>query len=125
MSKLEGINNHQENQMVKMKDVLQVIEPEGILDGIKGNKLRRDVSDIVEKGVAIVLVDLQKVSFMDSSGLGSILLACKTVRSAGGKFYICSINDQIRILFELTKMDRVLTPFANREEFNKAILETE
>ncbi len=111
--------------MLKMNDVLQVIEPTGILDGIKGNQLRRDVSDIVEKGVAIVLLDLQNVSFMDSSGLGSILLACKTVRAAGGKFYICSINDQIRMLFELTKMERVLTPFANREEFNKAILETE
>lgn len=108
-----------------MNDVLQIIEPVGILDGIKGNELRRDISDFLEKGVGIVLVDLQNVSFMDSSGLGSILLACKTVRAAGGKFYICSINDQIRMLFELTKMDRVLTPFANREEFNKAILETE
>ena len=125
MSKLKWIKNHQATPMLKMKDVLQVIEPSGILDGIKGNQLRREVSDLVEKGVAIVLLDLQNVSFMDSSGLGSILLACKTVRGAGRKFYICSINDQIRMLFELTKMERVLTPFANREEFNKAILETE
>ncbi|HBE32068.1 MAG TPA: sulfate transporter, partial [Cyanobacteria bacterium UBA11368] len=42
-----------------MKDVLQVIEPSGILDGIKGNQLRREVSDLVEKGVGIVLLDLQ------------------------------------------------------------------
>lgn len=111
--------------MLKMNDVLQVIEPTGILDGIKGNQLRREMGDIVEKGVAIVLLDLQNVSFMDSSGLGSILLACKTVRAAGAKFYVCSVNDQIRMLFELTKMERVLTPFANREEFNKAILEAE
>lgn len=112
--------------MLKMNnDAVKVIEPSGILDGIRGNQLRRDISDILEKGAEIILVDLQNVSFMDSSGLGSILLACKTVRGAGSKFYICSINDQIRMLFELTKMERVLTPFANREEFNKAILETE
>ena len=112
--------------MLKMdSDVVKVIEPSGILDGIKGNQLRRDVADILDKGAEIILVDLQNVTFMDSSGLGSILLACKTVRAGGSKFYICSINDQIRMLFELTKMERVLTPFANREEFNKAILETE
>lgn len=108
-----------------MNPVIKVIEPSGILDGNKGNQLRRDISDVVEKGTDIVLVDLQNVSFMDSSGLGAIVSACKTVRSSGSKFYICSINDQVRMLFQLTKMERVLTPFANREEFNQAILGTE
>jgi anti-anti-sigma factor len=105
-----------------MNPVLKVIEPSGVLDGIKGNQLRRDIGDIVENGADIVLVDLQNVSFMDSSGLGAIVSACKTVRSTKAKFYICSINDQVRMLFQLTKMERVLTPFASRDEFNQAIL---
>ena len=108
-----------------MSAVVKIIQPDGLFDGPKGSQFRQEISKIVDNGANIVLLDFKDVTFMDSSGLGSILLACKTVRAAGGKFYICSINDQIRMLFELTKMERVLTPFANREEFNKAILETE
>jgi anti-anti-sigma factor len=59
---------------------------------------------------------------MDSSGLGALVLSLKTVRSAGGKIFICSINDQIKMLFELTDMDRVFEIFNNREELEQKIL---
>jgi anti-anti-sigma regulatory factor len=44
------------------------------------------------------------------------------VRSAGGKLLICSINEQIKMLFELTDMDRVFEIFNNREELEQKIL---
>jgi anti-anti-sigma factor len=59
---------------------------------------------------------------MDSSGLGALVLSLKTVRSAGGKLFICSINEQIKMLFELTDMDRVFEIFNNREELEQKIL---
>jgi len=59
---------------------------------------------------------------MDSPGFGTLFLTLKTVRSAGGKLLICSINDQIKMLFELTDMDRVFEIFNNREELEQKIL---
>ena len=56
---------------------------------------------------------------MDSSGLGALILSLKTVRAAQVKLIVCSVNKQIRILFELTSMDRVFDIFPNREEFEK------
>jgi anti-anti-sigma factor len=44
----------------------------------------------------MVLIDFQDVTFMDSSGLGALVLALKTVRAAGGKLFICSVNEQIK-----------------------------
>ena len=68
------------------------------------------------------LVDFQNVTFMDSSGLGYLVLAFKYLREVDSKLLMCSVNEQIRILFELTGMDKVFTVFSNQEEFNQSPL---
>jgi anti-anti-sigma factor len=104
-----------------MSSVVKVVQPSGILDGIKANQLRREISDVVASGATKVLIDLTDVTFMDSSGLSALVSALKMVRTAGGKLYLCSINDQVKMVFELTRMDRVFDTFSNRDEFNAAI----
>lgn len=105
-----------------MSPVVKYVEPSGILDGTKASEFRQEISESVEKGAAIILIDFEDVTFMDSSGLGALVLALKTVRAAGIKLYICSINDQIKMLFELTSMDRVFEIYPNRETFDKQVL---
>jgi anti-anti-sigma factor len=104
-----------------MSSVVKIVQPSGILDGIKANQLRREISDVVASGANTVLIDLADVTFMDSSGLSALVSALKMVRTAGGKLYLCSINEQVKMVFELTRMDRVFETFGNREEFNNAI----
>ena len=100
-----------------MSPVVKIAQPAGILDSTKGSQFREEISELVDNGANIVLVDFQDVTFMDSSGLGALVLALKTVRAAGGKLYICSINEQIRMLFELTSMDRVFQIYSNQDDF--------
>lgn len=95
----------------------EVIRPTGILNVVTGNQLRRDVSDFIDCGKNIILVDLQNVEFVDSSGLGALVAAMQSVKLVGGKFYICSINEQIQMLFELTKMERIFQIYLNQNEF--------
>lgn len=105
-----------------MSPVLKVVQPLGILDGTQVNHLRQEVNDAVTASTDIVLIDLEGVTFMDSSGLGALVIALKTVRTAGGKLFLCSINDQVKMLFQLTSMDRVFEIFSSRAEFEQAIL---
>lgn len=104
---------------------VKIIEPSGILDGIRGNQLRREVSDIVATGADIVLIDLKEVKFVDSSGLGALVSAMQMVRNANGKLFICSVSDQVKMLFQLTKMERIFQPLADRDEFNRQVLTTQ
>ncbi|MGG6296492.1 STAS domain-containing protein [Leptolyngbya sp. AN02str] len=99
---------------------IQVVQPVGVLDGTQVSQFRQQIDEAVKTGASTVLVDLEKVSFMDSSGLGAIVSAFKAMRSQGGSLCVCSLNEQIRILFELTSMDRVLDIFSNRDEFEQA-----
>lgn len=95
-----------------MSPVVKILQPSGSIDARQGNQLRRDINDIMETNPDIVLIDLQDVTFMDSSGLGALMSAFKTVRTAGANLYICSVKDQVQMLFELTIMDRVLEKLA-------------
>lgn len=105
-----------------MNSVAKVVRPSGILDGTKASEFRQEVSAGVDQGAQVILIDFKDVTFMDSSGLGALVLSLKTTRSSGVRLYVCSLNDQIRMLFELTSMDRVFEIFANQEEFEQAIL---
>ena len=107
-----------------MDSIVKVVQPSGILDGITVNSLRREISDIVEGGANIVLVDFQDVTFMNSSGLGALVSTLKVVRSAGAELFLCSLSDQVKIIFELTKMDRVFKTLANRDEFEQKVAST-
>ena len=101
--------------------MVKLIQPVGILDGTKASQIRLEIADIVSTNAKTVLIDLKDVTFVDSSGLGALVVALKTVRAAGGKLYVCSINDQVRMLFELTSMDRVFEVFKDQEEFSHKI----
>jgi anti-anti-sigma factor len=107
-----------------MSPVVKVLQPSGILDGTKAGQFRQEITKLVESNVNIVLIDFQDVTFMDSSGLGALVLALKTVRAAGGKLFICSVNEQIKMLFELTSMDRVFEIFPTREDFENTVVST-
>ena len=104
---------------------VKVLELTGILDGIRGNELRREVSGIVANGTDILLLDMKEVKFIDSSGLGALVSAMQIVRNANGKLFVCSISDQVRMLFELTKMDRIFQTFTDQDEFNRKVLATQ
>ena len=105
-----------------MNSIVKIVQPSGILDGTTVNQLRREISDVLEKGADIVLVDFQDVTFMNSSGLGALVSTLKAVRSAGAELFICSATEQVKMIFQLTKMDRVFKTFVDRDEFEQKVI---
>ncbi len=104
-----------------MSSNVKIVQPSGLLDRGAVNQLRREITKVVESGATIVLVDFQDVTFMNSAGLGTFVSIVKAVRSAGAELFICSLNDQVQMFFELTRMDRVFKPFASRDEFEEKV----
>ncbi len=104
-----------------MSSLVQVIEPEGILDGTKTTDFRNRVNQILDSGTQVILIDFRNVTFMDSSGLGTLVGILKVVRAADAKLFLCSINEQIKMLFELTSMDKYFEIYTNRGDFEKQL----
>ncbi len=105
-----------------MTEHIKVVQPSGVLDATRSQDFREEVIKSLESKPKMVLVDLKDITFMDSSGLGALVLAFKTLRASETKLVLCSINEQVKILFELTGMDKVFEIFSNQDEFNKAVL---
>ncbi|MDF5718852.1 MAG: STAS domain-containing protein [Rhizonema sp. NSF051] len=107
-----------------MTQQVKVIQLNGNLDSTQSQNFREKITEIIEgeKITKIVLVDFKNVTFMDSSGLGALVLAFKALKSVDRKLVVCSINEQVRILFELTGMDKVFEIFPNEEEFHKIVI---
>ena len=100
-----------------MSSQTKIVQPVGILDGIQGTQLRREVTGLIESGVRNILIDCTKIKFIDSSGLGALVTIMKSTKQVNGKFAICSINDQVKVLLELTNMNKVLTIVQNQDSF--------
>ena len=107
-----------------MSETVKVVQPVGILDDIRAGQLRREVGEVVASGATQVLIDLKDVTFVNSSGLSALVSALKTVRTSGGKLFLCSVNDQVKMLFQLTRMDQVFEVFENQDEFTKKVIAT-
>jgi len=85
-------------------------------------QFHREIEDVVKAGANIVLLDLKNLTSITSSGLMVLVEAFKLIRYAGCNLFICSLNEQVRILFELTGLDLVFQVFASLDEFNSRML---
>jgi anti-anti-sigma factor len=101
-----------------MSRIIEIIEPVGRLDIKNAPQFRKQVGEIAEKKPNLLLVDLTNVSFMDSAGLGVLVSALKAMRSIGAEMVLCSPNEQVSMLFELTSMAKIFNIYSSREQFN-------
>lgn len=95
-----------------------IIEPEKYLSAVNANELQQELTTIVSSSEnSTVLVDMQKVEFLDSAGLMSLVTAFRLANTLGKRFSICSIVPAVRMVFELTQLDTVFEIFENRNAF--------
>ena len=103
--------------MTSMDTTVQVLSPSGILDSTQAIAISAQVDEVLEGEAKTLLVDLKETTFVDSSGLGTLVAVLKKTREKGREMAVCSINPQVKMLFELTSMDQVFEIFENREAF--------
>ena len=107
---------------MSMGIVVKIVQFSDFLDSNKAVQFHRKIEDIIEGNIKIFLLDLKDATFISSSGLMAIVVAFRVVRASGGKLFICSMNEQAKMLFELTGVDQVFETFADLDEFNKTVL---
>lgn len=78
--------------------------------------------DKLDSNIEIVLVDCKNLTFMDSSGLGALVLAFKKLQAANKRMILCSVREEVKMLFEITGMDTIFEIINDQEEFNQKLL---
>jgi anti-sigma B factor antagonist len=93
-----------------------VVDVDGQL--IVGNRqeLKQKVLDELESGERKFLIDFTNTGYIDSSGLGVLVSLSKKIREQGGELRLANLNEDLRTLFELTKLDTLFSIADSREE---------
>jgi len=105
-----------EVRTIQAENGVTVIVPTGRLDVAGAPALREALSEITQDGPPRVVIDLEAVSFVDSTGLGSVIAALKQLRTTQGELRLAAPNQQVRVVLELTTLDRVFPYYASVEE---------
>lgn len=88
-------------------DDFDVIEIGGEIDVYTAPRLRESIVTAVEAGHNRLIIDVQQVQFLDSTGLGVLVGALKRVRADGGSLDIVCTQERILKIFEITGLDKV------------------
>ena len=90
------------------QDGWAVVRAVGDLDLTTAPRLREQVVKVVTSGNPRVVLDLQEVDFVDSTGLGVIVGLLKRTRSQGGDLRLVSTRRSLQKVLELTSLDLAL-----------------
>jgi anti-sigma B factor antagonist len=85
-----------------------VLEPTGRLNMVAAPAFKNLVEETVASGQTRIVVDLGRVTFIDSSGLGALISGLKATRRAGGDHRLAVVPEQVMTVLGLTNLDRVL-----------------
>jgi len=81
------------------------------LDAHNAADLKLEFLKLFEGGSQNLLVDMQNVRFIDSSGLGALVSGFKNATSSHGSLRLASLQPQVKSMFELTRLHRVFEIF--------------
>ena len=68
-----------------------------------------------------IVIDLEKVTYIDSSGLATLVEILKKTKSQSGGLGLAGMSDKVKSLFEITKLDKLFGIYPNRLEAIKVI----
>jgi anti-sigma B factor antagonist len=93
-----------------------VIEVEGQIDLYAAPEFKERTARVIEGGAKCVIIDLSRVTFMDSTGLGVLVGALKRIRAARADLLLVVTDYDIERLFELTGLDGTFRIYRSRDD---------
>jgi anti-anti-sigma factor len=93
-----------------------VVTAKGRLDGGASAAFAEKIGALITSQKPKLLIDFAGVDFVSSAGLRAVLLLVKQVRAAGGSFAVCSVQDSVREVLDITGFSGMFSVHPARAE---------
>ncbi len=103
-------------ELLKPSPEVAVVELWGEVDIYSSPQFGEVLLRSIDEGATRVVVDLARATFIDSTALGVVVAGVKSVRAHGGSLDIVCGDKNIRRIFEITGLDRILRMYRSRQE---------
>jgi anti-sigma B factor antagonist len=97
-------------------DGVVVMNLSGRLDLASGSQLKETIKQYLEKGCTSIHLNLGKVEFINSSGLGSMVSIMKEIRLCKGRFTMSDLASYVHEIFEITQLSHIFEIYPTEEE---------
>jgi anti-sigma B factor antagonist len=114
---------------INRKDIppdIAVIELSGSFQmGVECKRLELAVEQLISEKRTRVVLDLSKVSKIDSAGVGRIVNSFSRLKVAGGTMRLAGVNGMVCGVFKMTRVDRLMKSYPTPEEAAKSFAEVQ
>src|SRR3989338_621138 len=91
----------------EVKSGLTVCRIDGEIDINSSPSIKKSFDSLISKKAPKVIIDLAKVTYVDSSGLATLVEILKNMRTYGGRMRLTNLPPKIKSLFEITKLEKL------------------
>jgi anti-sigma B factor antagonist len=104
-----------------LPDESNVLPLEGEIDLHVSPRVAASLRTMIEEKPARLVVDLSRVNYIDSSGLAVLIEGMQNVEDYGGKFFLAGLQENVRPIFEIARLDQVFIIFPHVDAALSAI----
>lgn len=106
---------------VKQIDRILVVKPlEKSIEASNSRDLKTKLVDLINEGHYFIILNLAKIEFMDSNGLGSLISTLKLLATHQGNLVICEAQEPVKRVFTLTRLNQIFSLYPSEEEAIKS-----
>lgn len=100
-----------------------IVRIRGEVDLYSSPEVRKTIIALTKKKLPAILIDLSKVTYMDSSGIATLVEGLQQTGKYKGKFAIANLRSGVKEVFELSRLDKVFDIYENEELALSALIE--
>ncbi len=101
---------------VKTTNEVKVLAFEGRLDSQTSPDAQQQLNRLIEEGETKILVNLEKLDYISSAGLRVLLVVAKQLKATDGELRICSLNEVVKEVFDISGFDMILPISASESD---------
>jgi anti-sigma B factor antagonist len=98
-----------------VQDRSNVLPLKGEIDLHVSPSVTASLNEMIDKKPECLVIDLSGVSYIDSAGLAALIQAMQKVEAYGGKFRLAGLQETVRSIFEISRLDQVFQIFPDAE----------
>lgn len=101
---------------VEIKNDLTVCHVDGEININSSPEIKKAFDKLISKKTPKIVINLSKVTYVDSSGLATLVEILKNMRSYGGRMRLTNLSSKIKSLFEITKLEKLFEIMADETD---------
>jgi len=101
---------------LRQRDGISILDVVGEIDIYTTPHFKEAVSAVIDENKSAIVINMARVTYMDSSGFGTLLSATKRLRPVDGALYLAACNDAIQRMLQITRLNTIFGVYATEDE---------